>query len=108
METGKTGPTGTNTVQAVISRSQKAGRDSSTKMVGKTYAAVAAAPKPITKSVAVNTELTWHSDDAKYNKLSNISKTEKQVQRYANKQKDKTLIQNKESQKVSLELKIQH
>ena len=35
------------------------------KVVGKTYAAVAAAPKPITKSVAVNTELTQHSDDAK-------------------------------------------
>ena len=73
-------------------------------MVGKTYAAVAAAPKPITKSVAVNTELTWHSDDAKYRKLSDIAKTDKQVQKAAKKQKDKTL-QNKESQKVSLDLK---
>ena len=74
------------------------------KVVGKTYAAVAAAPKPITKSVAVNTELTWHSDDAKYRKLSDIAKTDKQVQKAAKKQKDKTL-QNKESQKVSLDLK---
>ena len=73
-------------------------------MVGKTYAAVAAAPKPITKRVAVNTELTWHSDDAKYRKLSDIAKTDKQVQKAAKKQKDKTL-QNKESQKVSLDLK---
>ena len=73
-------------------------------MVGKTYAAVAAAPKPITKSVAVNTELTWHSDDAKYRKLSDIAKTDKQVQKAAKKQKDKTL-QNKESQKMSLDLK---
>ena len=75
------------------------------KLVGRTYAAVAAAPKPITKSVAVNTELTWHSDDAKYRKLSDIAKTDKQVQKAAEKQKDKTSIHNKESQKVSLDLK---
>ena len=53
------------------------------KVVGKTYAAVAAAPKPITKSFAVNTDLTWHSDDAKYRKLSDIAKTDKQVQKAA-------------------------
>ena len=57
------------------------------KVVGKTYAAVAAAPKPITKRVAVNTELTWHSDDAKYRKLSDIAKTDKQVQKAAKKNK---------------------
>ena len=74
-------------------------------MVGRTYAAVPAAPKPITKRVAVNTELTWHSDDAKYRKLSDITKTDKQVQKAAKKQKDKTSIQNKESQKVSLDFK---
>ena len=45
-----------------------------TKVVGKTYAAVAAAPKPIAKCVAVKTELTWHSDDAKYRKLYDIVK----------------------------------
>ena len=33
-------------------------------VAGKTYAAVAAAPKPITKGVAIITELTWHSDVA--------------------------------------------
>ena len=74
------------------------------KVVGKTYADVAAAPKPITKCVAVNTELTWHSDDAKYRNLSDIAKTDKQVQKAAKKQKDK-ILQNKESQKVSLDLK---
>ena len=74
-------------------------------MVGKTYAAVAAAPKPNTKSVAINAELTWHSDEANYRKLSDIAKTDKQVQKAAKKQKDKTLIQNKESQKESLDLK---
>ena len=41
METGKTGSAGINTEKAVISRGQK----------------------------AVNTELMWHSDDAKYRKL---------------------------------------
>ena len=49
------------------------------KLVGKTYAVVAAAQKSITKRIAVNTELTAHSDNAKYRKLSDIAKTEKQV-----------------------------
>ena len=57
------------------------------KVVGNTYAAVAAAPKPITKSVAVNTEFTWHSDDAKYRKLSDKETTDKQVQKAAKKNK---------------------
>ena len=66
--------------------------------------AVAAAPKPIPKSVAVNTELKWHSDDAKYRKLSDIAKSDK-FRKPLKKQKDKTSIQNKESQKVSYDLK---
>ena len=73
----KTGSTGLSTEKAVIPRDQKAGRDSDTK--SKTYAAVAAVPKPIAKGVAVNTELTWHCEDVKQRKLSDIAKTEKQV-----------------------------
>ena len=65
------------------------------KVVGKTYAAVAPAPKSITKRAVVNTERAWYSDDAKYRKLSDIAKTDKQVQKAAKKQKDKTSIQNK-------------
>ena len=79
------------------------------KVVGKTYVVVAAAPKPITKRVAVNTELTWHYDEAKYRNMSDIAKTnttktDKQVQKAKQNQKDKTSIQNKESQRVSLDL----
>ena len=37
-------------------------------VVEKSYAAAAAAPKRATKSVAVNTELTWPVDDSKYQK----------------------------------------
>ena len=54
----------------------------------KSYAA-AAAPKRATKSVAINTELTWHFSEAKYKKLSDIEKTEKQIQKAAKKQKQK-------------------
>ena len=50
---------------------------STPKEVGKTYAAVAAGPKPITKGVAVNTELTWHSDDVNFRKLLKIKKKKK-------------------------------
>ena len=71
-------------------------------VVDKSYAAAAAAPKRATKSVAVNTELTWPVDDSKYKKLSDIEKVEKQNQRAAKKQKE---ITAKESQKVSLDFK---
>ncbi|XP_041374774.1 uncharacterized protein LOC121387651 [Gigantopelta aegis] len=40
----------------------------------KSYTAAASA-KVATKSVAVNTDLTWHCDEAKYKKLSDIEKT---------------------------------
>ena len=46
-------------------------------MVDKSYAATAVVPKLYPKSVVINTKLTWHVDEAKYNKLSNIEKTEK-------------------------------
>ena len=69
-------------------------------VVDKSYAA--AAPKRTTKSVAVNTELTWPVDDSKYKKLSDIEKAEKQHQRAAKKQKETTA---RESQTVSLEFK---
>ena len=68
----------------------------------KSYAA-AAAPKRATKSVAINTELTWHFSEAKYQKLSDIEKTEKQLQKAAKKQKQKT--ENKETSMVSLDSK---
>ena len=71
-------------------------------VVDKSYAAAAAAPKRATKSVAVNTELTWPVDDSKYQKLSDIEKAEKQHQRAAKKQKETTA---QESQTVSLEFK---
>ena len=45
-------------------------------MVDKSYAATAVVPKLYPKSVVINTKLTWHVDEAKYNKLSNIEKTE--------------------------------
>ena len=45
-------------------------------VVENTYAAVAAAPKTIDKSVPVNPELTWHLNDAKYKKVSDIEQTE--------------------------------
>ena len=70
--------------------------------VDKSYAAAAAAPKRATKSVAVNTELTWPVDDSKYQKLSDIEKVEKQNQRAAKKQKE---ITAEGSQKVSLDFK---
>ncbi|XP_041364243.1 protein ecdysoneless homolog [Gigantopelta aegis] len=61
--------------------------ESATPTVGdKSYAAAAAA-KVATKSIAVNTDLTWHCDEAKYKKLSDIEKTQKQVQKAAQKQK---------------------
>ena len=53
----------------------------------KSYAA-AAAPKRATKRVAINTELTWHFSEAKYKKLSDIEKTEKQLQKAAKKKKN--------------------
>ena len=68
----------------------------------KSYAA-AAAPKRATKSVAINTELTWHFSEAKYKKLSDIEKIEKQLQKAAKKQKQKT--DNKETSTVSLDSK---
>ena len=68
----------------------------------KSYAA-AAAPKRATKSVAINTELTWHFSEAKYKKLSDIEKTEKQLQKAAKKQKQKN--ENKETSTVSLDSK---
>ena len=68
----------------------------------KSYAA-AAAPKRATKSVAINTELTWHFSEAKYKKLSDVEKTEKQLQKAAKKQKQKT--ENKETSTVSLDSK---
>ncbi|XP_041369839.1 uncharacterized protein LOC121383807 [Gigantopelta aegis] len=53
--------------------------ETATPTVGdKSYAAAAAA-KVATKSVAVNTNLTWHYDEAKYKKLSDIEKTQKQI-----------------------------
>ncbi|XP_041347341.1 uncharacterized protein LOC121367293 [Gigantopelta aegis] len=53
--------------------------ETATPTVGdKSYAAAAAA-KVATKSVAVNTDLTWHCDEAKYKKLSDIEKTQKQT-----------------------------
>ena len=70
-------------------------------VVDKSYAAAAAAPKRATKSVAVNTELTWPVD-SKYKTLSDIEKAEKQHQRAAKKQKE-TIA--RESQTVSLEFK---
>ena len=70
--------------------------------VDKSYAAAASAPKRATKSVAVNTELTWPVDDSKYKKLSDIEKVEKQNQRAAKKQKE---ITAEGSQKVSLDFK---
>ena len=70
-------------------------------VVDKSYAAAAAAPKRATKSVAVNTELTWPVD-SKYKKLYDIEKAEKQHQRAAKKQKE-TIA--RESQTVSLEFK---
>ena len=77
METGKTGSTN----RLSFPEARKLVETAAPKVVGKTYAAVAATPKPITKSIAVNTELTWHSDDAKYRKLSDMAKTDKQVQK---------------------------
>ena len=68
----------------------------------KSYAA-AATPKRATKSVVINTELTWHFSEAKYKKLSDIEKTEKQLQKAAKKQKQKT--ENKETSTVSLDSK---
>ena len=72
------------------------------KVVDKSYAAAADAPKQATKSVSVNTELTWPVDDSKYKKLSDIEKVEKQNQRAAKKQKETTAW---ESQTVSLDYK---
>ena len=46
-------------------------------MVDKSYAAAATAPKQVTKSVAINTELTWPVDNSKYKKLSDIKKGKK-------------------------------
>ncbi|XP_041377291.1 uncharacterized protein LOC121389706 [Gigantopelta aegis] len=46
-----------------------------------------ATPTVATKSVAVNTDLTWHCDEAKYKKLSDIEKAQKQVQKKAQKEK---------------------
>ena len=61
------------------------------KVVGKTYVAVATAPKPIAKSVAINIELIWHSDDAKYKKLSVLKNKYRKLLKNNN-QKDKTTI----------------
>ena len=44
-------------------------------VVEKSYAAAAAAPKRATKSVAVNTELTWPVDDSKYKKTFGYKKS---------------------------------
>ena len=71
-------------------------------VVDKSYAAAADAPKQATKSVAVNTELTWTVDDSKYKKISDIEKIEKQNQTAAKKQKETRAW---ESQRVSLEFK---
>ena len=70
----------------------------------KSYA-VAAAPKRATKSVAINTELTWHFREAKYKKLSDMEKTEKQLQKTAKKQKQKPGSETKETSTVSLDSK---
>ena len=51
--------------------------------------AVAAAPNRATKGVAINTEPTWHFNEAKYKKHSGVEK--------APKQKEKTGSENKES-----------
>ena len=48
----------------------------------KSYAA-AADPKRATKSVAINIELIWQFSEAKYKTLSDIEKTEKQLQKAA-------------------------
>ena len=69
-------------------------------MADKSYAA-AAAPKRGTKSIAINTELTWHFSDAKYKK----EKTEKQLQKAAKKQKQNTGSETKETSTVSLDSK---
>ena len=53
----------------------------------KSYAA-AAAPKLATKSVAINTELSWHLNEAKYKTLSDIEKAGKQLQKPVMKQKE--------------------
>ena len=63
-------------------------------VVDKSYAAAAAAPKRATKSVAVNTELTWPVDDSKYKKLSDIEKVKKN--------KIKEQLRNKTSKTASV------
>ena len=75
------------------------------KVVGNTYAAVAADPKPITKSDAVNTELTWYSDDAKYRKLSDIAKTKK-PKKQTNKKHVNKVAKKTERQKSNSEHRI--
>ena len=65
------------------------------KVVGKTYVAVATAPKPIAKSVAINIELTWHSDDAKYKKLSVLKN---KYRKLLKKKKEKKKGQNHNSE----------
>ena len=70
----------------------------------KSYAA-AAAPKRGTKSIAINKELTWHFCDVKYKKVSDIEKTEKQLQKAAKKQKQNTGSETKETSTVSLDSK---
>ena len=52
---------------------------------GKSYAAVAKVPMT---SVSINTELTWPVNETKYKKLSDIEKTQKQVARAAQKEKE--------------------
>ncbi|XP_041368572.1 uncharacterized protein LOC121382919 [Gigantopelta aegis] len=52
-------------------------------IVGKSYAA---AVKVSTRSVAINTDLTWRYDEAKYRKLSDVEKAAKQADKAAQKQ----------------------
>ncbi|XP_041374216.1 probable G-protein coupled receptor 139 [Gigantopelta aegis] len=64
----------------------------------------AAAAKVATKSVVVNTDLTWHCDEDKYKTLSDIEKAQKQVNKAA--QKEKVTPQHKEIEtQVSLNSK---
>ncbi|XP_041376689.1 uncharacterized protein LOC121389145 [Gigantopelta aegis] len=50
--------------------------------------AVAAAVKVSTRSISVNTDLTWQCDDAKYKKLSDVVNVEKKTAKAAQQQKE--------------------
>ena len=60
----------------------------------------AAALKRATKSVVINTELTWYFSEAKYKQLSDIEKNEKQLQKAPKKQKQTTGSETKETFKI--------